>query len=264
MTRRVVMCILLALASVSTLSTAQQKSTKLSNPDVIEMVGMGLSDDVILDKIHSAEATEFDTGLEALKTLKASKVSDAVLRAMINPHAVAATGTSTPTPSLSSGTGGLPDEVGVYAVIKGKLSEVEPEVVGWQTGGKLKSMATMGLDKGHVNGKVSNPKSPLQVTNPIEFLIKTPEGTSVTEYQLLRLDVKDNRREFRAMTGGIIHASGGAERNAMPFQPEKVGTRIWRISPKDLKRGEYGFLPPGMNSASISSSGKMYTFGLTE
>ncbi len=31
-----------------------------------------------------------------------------------------------------------------------------------------------------------------------------------------------------------------------------------------LKRGEYGFLPPGVSSASIAASGKMYTFGVIE
>jgi hypothetical protein len=48
----------------------------------------------------------------------------------------------------------LPTEVGVYIVIKGKLADVEPEIVGWLTGGVLKRMATLGLDHGHVNGKV--------------------------------------------------------------------------------------------------------------
>jgi hypothetical protein len=50
------------------------------------------------------------------------------------------------------------------------------------------------------------------------FIIKTPEGTSATEYQLLQLCERENRREFRAMTGGVIHSSGGAERNALSFQ----------------------------------------------
>lgn len=106
--------------------------------------------------------------------------------------------------------------------------------------------------------------SPLRVTKPAEFLIKTPEGTSVTEYQLLRLDQKSNRREFRAVTGGIIHASGGAERNALSFDPEKIGTRLWRIRLTHLDIGEYGFLPPGISSPSLSASGKIYTFGVSE
>ena len=125
-------------------------------------------------------------------------------------------------------------------------------------------MATLGLDKGRVNGKVMNPKSPLQLAAPVIFIIKTPEGTSATEYQLLQLDQKENRREFRATTGGVIHSSGGAERNAVAFEPERVGDRVWRIVLKGLAKGEYGFLPPGISSASLSAWGKMYTFGIIE
>lgn len=253
-----VTCVLFA-----TVCMGQKIAKKMVNQDVMEMVSLGLSDDIVIDKIHSAEATDFDTSLEGLKALKAAKVSDAVIRTMINPHPAPAVSIA-PTVAPTTNDSGLPDEVGVYVMLKGKLTEVEPEVVGWQTGGFMKSMATAGLTKGHVNGKVMKPKSAIQATNPIEFFIKTPEGTSVTEYQLLRFDEKGDRREFRAMTGGIIHASAGAEKNAVMFEPEKVAARVWRINLKDLKKGEYGFLPPGVSSSSISSAGKIYTFGVME
>ncbi len=239
----------------------QQSSKKMTNQDVIDMVGIGLSDEVLIDKIHSASATEFDTSIEALKTLKAAKVSDAVIRAMIQPAPSPAAAPSAPPSAVNNG---LPEEVGVYVMLKGKMTEVEPEIVGWKTGGLMKAMATGGLTKGHVNGKIMKAKSPLQTISPVEFIIKAPEGTAVTEYQLLRLDMKGDRREFRAMTGGIIHASGGAEKNSVEFQPEKIANRTWRIKLTEIKKGEYGFLPPGISSASISSSGKIYSFGVIE
>ncbi len=62
-------------------------AAKLTNADIIDMTGLGLSDDVIIDKIYASPDTAFDTGLPALHTLKAAKVSDAVIRAMINPQA---------------------------------------------------------------------------------------------------------------------------------------------------------------------------------
>jgi hypothetical protein len=154
-------------------------------------------------------------------------------------------------------------EVGVYLVRNGKLTEVQPEIVNWQTGGVLKHTATLGIVKGDKNGKVVRSKSPTQTTYPLEFLIKTVEGTSVEEYQLLRLHEKSNRREFRSVTGGILHVSGGAQRDDVAFQPEKIANRTWKIVMGDLPNGEYGFLPPGVDSASISASGKMYTFGVT-
>jgi hypothetical protein len=245
-------------------SGAQQLSKRLTNQDVIDLVGISLSDDVIIDKIHATEGTDFDTSVAALKALKAAKVSDAVIRAMINPHpAISAVDNARVSPP-SIKDDGLPEEVGVYVELNGKLREVEPEIVGWQTGGVVKSKVTLGLDKGHVNGKIAKPRSSLRVPSPVVFLVKAPEGTSVTEYQLLRLYKKGNRREFRAITGGVFHASGGAERNDLVFRPEKIANRTWRIRLEDLSVGEYGFLPPGVSSASIASNGKMYTFGVTE
>jgi hypothetical protein len=264
MRHRKLVCLLLSLVIFASVSLAQQLSKKMTNKDVIDMVSLGLSDDLVIDKIHSSEATDFDTSVSGLKALKAAKVSDTVIRAMINPHPAPAAATAPAVPAPTTDTSGLPTEVGVYIMIKGKLTEVEPEVVGWQSGGVLKSMGTMGMTKGHINGKVMKPKSAIQVPNPVEFIMHTVEGTAGTEYQLLRLDEKSDRREFRAMTGGVIHASGGAEKNAVPFEPQKIANRVWRVSLKDLPKGEYSFLPPGVSSQSISSSGKIYTFGVIE
>ena len=67
---------------------SQQLSTRLTNKDVIDMAALGLSDDVIISKIRSAAAGEtlqFDTSVNGLKELKAAKVSDDVIKVMINP-----------------------------------------------------------------------------------------------------------------------------------------------------------------------------------
>jgi hypothetical protein len=253
-----VLCVMAASFCVG-----QQLAKKMSNQDVIEMVSLGLSDDVVIDKIHGGGETDFDTSIGGLKALKAAKVSDAVIRAMINPHPAPAVSTA-PVVAPATSDSGIPQDIGVYIVLKGAVTEMEPEVLGWQSGGVMKSFATQGLTKGHINGKVMGPKSSLQAPNPFEFIIKAPEGTSVTEYQLLKLDEKGNRREFRAMTGGIIHPSEGAEKNAVPFTSEKIASRTWRIKLADLRKGEYGFLPPGVSSQSISSAGKIYTFGVME
>jgi hypothetical protein len=102
-----------------------------------------------------------------LKTLKVAKVSDAVIRVMINPHPeIRAVDSArfSPPPIENSG---LPEEVGVYVALNGKLSEVEPEIVGWQSGGVIKSKVTLGFDKGHVNGKIMKPTSQLEVPSPV-------------------------------------------------------------------------------------------------
>jgi hypothetical protein len=243
------------------LGSSQQLSPTIGNQDVIDMVSLGLSDDAIIDKIHATQAVDFDTSVAALRVLKAAKVSDVVIRAMINSHPLGSVvGTAV---SAVSGDSLLPQDVGVYFAQHGKLREVAPEIVNWQSGGVMKSAATLFIVKGDMNGKVMRGKSPTQITSPLEFVVKTMEGTSVEEYQLLRLHEKSNRREFRSVTGGVLHVSGGAQRDDIAFKPEKIGIRIWKVKLHNLPKGEYGFLPP-VQSSSISASGKMYTFGVIE
>jgi hypothetical protein len=232
----------------------------MTNQDVIEMVSMGLPDEVVTDKIQASANADFDTSVAGLKALKAAHVSDGVIRSMINFRG----GPAEKLGTTNAASNEQPQEAGVYLMSKGNLMEIEPEIVGWQTGGVAKRAVTLGLDKGHINGKVMKPQSDLQVATPVEFVIKTLEGTSVTEFQLLRLYKKGNRREFRAVTGGILHVKGGAERNDLVFIHEKIGNRTWHVRLTDLPNGEYGFLPPGISAESIASSGKMYTFGVID
>jgi hypothetical protein len=259
----IVLCAMMAVASFLPAAGQELSKRKLSNQDILDMASMGLGDDVILEKIKSAPETDFATDLESLKALKAAHVSDPVIRAMINPKAASAPSApsaATPVPANPD----LPDDVGVYIKVRGKLNEVTPEVVGYKTGGVLKSMATYGMDKGHRNGTVQGPKSALQIGNDAEFIVRCPEGTAINEYQLLRLDMKGDRREFRAWTGGVLHSSEGAEKNAEKYDSEKIASRVFRIKLPPLKKGEYGFLPPGSTSGNIASSGKLYTFGVKE
>jgi membrane-associated protease RseP (regulator of RpoE activity) len=162
----------------------------------------------------------------------------------------------------------LPREVGVFLVKNGALVEIEPEVVNWRTGGVIKTMATAGLDKGHVNGVVAGPHSGLMTTGvrgSIEFYIRCPEGSSASEYQLLRLWDKGSRREFRAVTGGILHRTGGAQLNEVPFKFEKIALYSYKVELGDLRPGEYGFLAPGaVASANAASLGRIYTFRIPE
>src|SRR5260370_29210249 len=83
--RKLVILLLLCAVAAAT-CFGQQPAKKMTNEDVIEMLGLGLTDDVVMDKIHSTPATDFDTTVAGLKALKTAKVSDSVIRAMINPH----------------------------------------------------------------------------------------------------------------------------------------------------------------------------------
>ena len=140
-----------------------------------------------------------------------------------------------------------------------------PEVVNWKTGGVLKSVASAGIVKGDVNGHIPGAHSRNSAVSPVEALIYAPEGIAITEYQLIHLHEQPGSREFRTVTGGVMHVSGGATRDVIPFEGKKVANRTYRVLLPSLGAGEYGFLPPGaVTSASSASIGKMYTFRLIE
>jgi hypothetical protein len=82
----------------------------------------------------------------------------------------------------------------------------------------------------------------------------------------LRLRQKGDRREFRRVTGGMLHASGGATRDLVPFEGKKIAPRTRIVVLPNLGAGEYGFLAPGAVSPQHASAqlGKMYTFRLLE
>jgi len=141
-----------------------------------------------------------------------------------------------------------------------------PEIVNFKTGGVLKSMMTNGIVKGDVNGHIQGPHAKLGVTFPVVFAVYVPEGTAITEYQLLRLRPNNDSREFRSVTGGVAHISGGATRDAIEFQSEKIAPRVYRITlQSSTGKGEYGILPPGATgSSNMGSSGKIYSVSVTE
>jgi hypothetical protein len=238
----------------------------LTNEDIVKLVKGKLPDAVIISKIKTSRC-RFDTSPEALLKLKAEGVSDAVLQAMVE--------ASTPkTESGATGTGDTPDpptdpsgvppvtEIGVYYKKGDQWVELMPEVVNWRTGGVIKSAVTMGIVKGDVNGMLLGPHSRNVVAMPVEILIYAPEGVAITEYQLLRLRQKSDRREFRTVTGGVFHASGGAARDLVPFESRKIAPRMWIVILSNLGPGEYGFLAPGAAFSQHASAqlGKMYTF----
>ena len=120
--------------------------------------------------------------------------------------------------------------------------------------------------KGDVNGRLNGPSSRNSVRTPLEFLIYAPEGVAITEYQLLRLRGQKDGREFRTVTGGVLHVSGGATRDLVPFEGKKAISRTFLVTLPNLGAGEYGFLSPGsaMSSSASAKLGKMYTFHLLE
>jgi hypothetical protein len=113
---------------------------------------------------------------------------------------------------------------------------------------------------------VNGAHSPNQLKTPVDLLVYTPEGTAITEYQLLRLRESKDWREFRTMTGGVMHQAGGATRDLMPFESKKIAPRTYEIILPNIGAGDYGLLPPPTSDATASSGriGKIYSFRIIE
>jgi len=255
------------------LLTAQQP---LNNDAVIRMAKAGLSDDVIITSIN-ANPGVYDTSTDGLVALKKAKVSDRVVSAIIVKSASGvppAAQTSAPVApggfgALAAAVPAVPpgiDGVGIYYQDpNGAWQEVSAEVVNFRTGGALKHIASVGIVKGDMNGTIGGNRSRLVLRFPASFILYVPEGTSPGEYQLLRLHVTPDSREFRSVTGGVVHEAGGATQSAVDFTSKKLAPRIYQITlTTEVGRGEYGFLPPldSGSGKSMASSGKIYTFSL--
>jgi len=221
-------------------AAGSQPSNKLTNQDIIDMAALKLPDDVIIGKIHNTEAIEFDTSVAGLKQLKAKNVSDAVVRAMINPRPMKA---ETRDAAATKKTASLDviTEDGVYVVLAGKPIKLQLETF------------TMYVGRGKATGRVENPHSQLQVSNPLEFVVKSNFGAKAEASpggagQLFRLDEKDNHREFR-LTPHAPHATvnwrGKVEvqklNNQISFDREIIDSQMYRIRLPNLSKGEYGF-----------------------
>ena len=230
----------------------------LTNQDVITMLQAGLSTSIIVNKIRTSK-TNFKTSTDELIRLKQARVPDEVINAMINPNAVFSTNAT-----ASADMNGYPKEIGAYLKKDNQWIEIQPEVVNWKTGGVGKSIVTLGVVKQDINGHLDGKSSRTPVTSPLEFIIVTPEGTAITEYQLIKLNQHSDNREFRTMTGGVFHAKGGATNDVVPFEGQKVASRTFTITLTGPKAGEYGFLPPGAltHLSGAATLGKMYTFSV--
>jgi hypothetical protein len=279
--------LILGVVLVSCVTWTQQMSHRLTNQDVIDMVALGLSDDVIIAKIHAATKPEdlaFDTSTEGLKALKAGKVSDPVLKVMISPAPAPA-----PVPAAAGAASGItpvadpnlpPQEVGVYWRNGYSFERVEGEIVSQaKVGGRAGSYFTYGMRSQHWDAYINGPTSKNRVKErrPL-FFFYVPDGASASDFILIKLEKKGNRREFQIGSfGGVTGGKSGVKRDKeVPYKADHVAIRTYRITlAEDLKPGEYAFFmgtgqQSMMSSATVAStsggsaSGRIYDFTIPD
>jgi hypothetical protein len=234
------------------------KSPAMDNGSVMKMAKAGLGDDLIIQTINT-QPGQYTTDADSLVILKTAGVSDRVITAMINKGRRQLTNATEKPVELSD-----VNEIGVYYKDhSGKWIAIEPEIVHIKSGGFIKSTVTHGIIREDRNGHLNGRESKLALQCPIEILIFVPEGVSANEYDFLRFRINSNNREFRVLTGGVFHSTGGADRDEVKFNPVKTAPHTYQFTvDKDTGGGEYGILPPG--TGNVTNGGKIYTFAIVE
>lgn len=246
------------------------------------MQAEGISDEVMIDYVKS-KRQNYDLTASQLIRLKDGGVDDDVIKVLLGapqspsvpqqPKATAlpvpiqtAMESKRPSAPAASLEPQLPSDIGVYAKRQGQWIEVLPEIVNWKTGGVVKNLVSVGVVKEDINGHIQGKKGRIACSGSTEFLIIAPDGTAITEYQLLKLHVNNNSREFRTVTGGVFHVSGGVARDLLSFESKKISPRTYLVTlPSTLSVGEYGFLPSGAyETRNLGASGKINTFSIAE
>jgi hypothetical protein len=259
-------------APVASPPAPQQPSAKpavVDNDTIIRMAKAGIGDDLLVQTIQS-QPGHYDTSPDALIALKQAGISDRVLSTLqahgtglaIRANRPKDPNAPPPEPVVLPPSG--VDEIGVYYKnAAGQWIPMDPELVHIKSGGFVKSTLTHGIIKEDHNGVVNGTEAKLLLPRPVEFLIYAPDGTQATEYELLAFRLNGKDREFRVLTGGIIHSTGGAQRDDVAFTPVKIAPRTWTFTLGTNTPGaEYGILPPG--TGNVTNGGKIYTFAISE
>lgn len=239
----------------------------ITNDSVIRMVKAELDESIILQTIRT-QLPKYDLSPEGLIALKGAGVSPEIISAMQSRESGLAVRPIDAKAAAAAAPGNaMPDEIGAYYKDRnGEWQPLRTERVVFRSSGWFKSAATRGIMKQDMNGRMEGPNSTLKLQPGVEILIYTPSGTEGEEYAFLRLrDFKDHR-EFRTLTGGILHSESGSGRDELDFTAKRVAPRTYTFTvPKETMKGEYGLLPPGSaNQRGFADTGKIYTFSIPE
>lgn len=265
---------------LATVAAAQEAlTTRLGNKEIVEMVSLGLSEDVIIEKIRSAPEVKFDTDLPALKALKDAKVPDAVIRQMISPKAAPAVAAAVVNAGAKEAVDPNlpPKEVGVWWKNNADWVFIEGQNVSQaQIGGRAASKLTFGIKSKHWNAYLMGPQSKNVVKDqkPV-FYFYVLEGASANDFALMKLDKKGDRRQFEvgSIGGWTGQKSGVREGNMKGFTAERVAARTYKVTINEsLPAGEYGFFmgtgqQMAMNDkdgAGGSAQGRMFDFSIPQ
>jgi hypothetical protein len=296
--KRLTAATLLALSLAFT-SLAAVQSRPVTNEDVIRMLAKGVPESAILNVIATGSPA-FDISPDGIIALSSANVNERIVNAVIEaqkkasaPPAAREPGAAIPVPAEASKAAvskpesataaestnaeawpselaGLTREPGIYYKLEGKFVPIYGKpIVATNTGGFLKTSLTLGISKIRMRGQLPGKHAQLQVTDrhPI-FYFYMPEGQTPDGFTLVRMDTKDDRRQFEVGSAGGITGSrtSGLDMGKLsPIVIERVAARLYRVMPDgELDDGEFGFLGTfTLTTVGVAGSGeKVYDFGV--
>ncbi|MGO9318480.1 MAG: hypothetical protein ACLPXT_13520 [Terracidiphilus sp.] len=282
--------------AIGPLAFAQQA---LNNDAIIKLVKAGMSDDLIVTTIN-AQPGNYDVSPDGLIALKTGGASDKVVSAIVlkasaapppppaapappappvapapptppvapTPPAppVAPTPPAPPVADVPALPPGITD-VGVYYQDKSSAWIAIPaEVVFAKLGGfEINPLHPKDTGARSTVGHLASARAQTAAPLPIMLAVYVPEGRTIADYRLLRLQVKSNERLFPISSGTATTDNDELDKNAVAFSSEKIAPRVYQVMlSAHLGKGEYGMLPPKPRDASEGNIWKIYCLSVSE
>ncbi len=271
--------------------SAQTNREVLTNVKIIELVRLGLGEDIIVEKIRQSQC-QCDTSSAGLAKLQSAKVPQAVIMAMLNsassekPYSDSVADKPAPKPPQggSDKDGALSRnelnemlEPGIYLNEGWKITAFEPTIyIGTMTN-FLAGALTYGIKKTKIRAVIRGKSANIQVSTArpeFYFLFSREYGnagavmsgfsgyaaTSPAEFMMISMKIKENSREATLGEMGAFSASTGAsDKDIREFSFEKIRPGFYKVTPKvDLATGEYCFYYAG----NAGAGNKVFDFGV--
>jgi hypothetical protein len=292
--------ICLLTITASSVQAQAPSAASITATDVISMSQAGLSDDIIIAKIHQSNAPA-NLSTDDLIKLKKANVSDAVIKALLNPQAAAAPSTTivVQTPGLARLTNDNPSGA---ATIAGQSAAGDPNdplavhdsgIYLYQTNADGSPHMIM-LERTAATFKMTTGfgtvKTKAEIPGKAASLRTTPKGvfyfyfedksaglsnapmlfgsvSNPSQFILVRLTVQKSSREsvvgsFSGWTG----TGGSTDKGVVAFKSERIRSGLYKVElPADIAPGEYYFISSpgsaGIYGASMGTS-SIFDFGV--
>jgi hypothetical protein len=272
---------ILIVSAVAT-EESSSKSETINNAGIIELQGLNFGDSVIIEKIKTSKCN-FDLTIDGLKQLKAAKVSDAVIQAMLAAKPGASPSSTSPAIEAKESlpVGDINDPltrhdsgIWLYDETNGikKMTQLASEPYSVQMGAGVFGSAT----RAHLTTFAA--KIQTASSRPVFYIyfgdenndnFSSKAATTPDQMTLARMELKPKKQERNLIIGSVVIFNGVQSGVPVKFivnkDSEKVALGVYKVVPSiDLIEGEYGFYLPTGEGLMSSTGGKIYGFGVSQ